>query len=47
MFYDTGSDIKKIAENTDIEKTDGNSLMAKAMVRKRLRIMTLSEQVQR
>ena len=34
MFYGNGSDIKKPAEKIDIEKTDGNSLMAKAMALK-------------
>ena len=38
MFYGIESDIKKNAENTDIEKTDDSSLMAKAMARKRLTI---------
>ena len=46
MFYGIGSDIKKIAEKTDIEKTYGNSLMAKALARKRLQIMTISAQSQ-
>ena len=46
MFYGIGSDTKKFVEKSDIEKTDGNSLMAKAMPRKRLKIMTLSTQVQ-
>ena len=46
MFCGIGTEIKKIAEKTDIEKTDGNSLMAKAMARKRSTFMTLSIQLQ-
>ena len=46
MFYGNGSDIEKSAKKTDIEKTDGNSLMAKAMAPKILTMMTLSVQVQ-
>ena len=42
MFYDNGSDIKKFAKKTDIEKTDGNSLMASAIAPKGLTIMTIS-----
>ena len=41
MFYAIGSDIKKIAEKTDIQKTDGNSLMTKAMAWKYLTAMIL------
>ena len=29
MFYGNGSDIENSAKKTDVEKTDGNSLMAK------------------
>ena len=46
MFYRNGSDIKKFAQKTDIEKTEGISLMAEAMVPKSLTTMTLSVQVQ-
>ena len=45
MFYGNGSDIEKSAKKTEIEKTDGNSLMAKAMAPKRLTNMTLPVQV--
>ena len=35
IFYGSGYDVKKSAKKTDIEKTDGNSLMAKAMTPKK------------
>ena len=46
MFYGNGSDIKKSAKKIDIQKNDGNSLMAKAMAPESLTMMTLSAQVQ-
>jgi len=39
MFYGNGSDIEKSAKKTDIEKTDDNSLMAKAMAPKSLTLI--------
>ena len=45
-FYGNRSDIKKSAKKTEIQKTDGNSLMAKGMAPKSLTMMTLSVQVQ-
>jgi len=46
MFYGNGSDIQKSAKKTNIEKTDSNSLMAKAMTPKSLTAITLSVQVE-
>ena len=46
MFCGNGSDIEMSAKKIDIEKTDGNSPMAKAMAPKSLTMMTLSVQVQ-
>ena len=41
MFYGNGSDIKKSAKETDIEKNDDNTLSAKARAPKSLTIMTI------
>ena len=40
------SDAKRFAKKTDIEKTDGNSLMVKAMAPKSSTMMILSVQVE-
>ena len=41
MFYVRGSDIEKSAEKTDIEKTEGNSLVAEAKAQKSLTMKSL------
>ena len=46
MFYGNGSDIRKSVKKTDIEKSDDNSLMAKATAPKNSKMITLSVQIQ-
>ena len=42
MFYGSGSDSKKFAKKTDVEKTECNNLMVEAMTQKSLTRMRLS-----